>query len=404
MNENYMELLKKMDFSLKNLTFYYSLLKYIPKIGSSVVNNINTKYYDLDEIMKNVEMGNINIGETINCAGFLSEYSQTFKPMSYISLYSNSSPAKMNGYNYDSNSNSLKANYEMKVKAESLQIPIIKFPVNKEQKLLFLYPEQFSSFVNPVKRINNKDKIIISKHSKPIPLVADKSIIKDYINKQVEMNVKVIILPNNWKARIENNYNDDLYDYNSNFINLISEKCKFIALYLEDNRSITTAGYPIPNNAEAEIFSELYVEGLENFEEKKKLNLISSILPDLASDKIRIMKFGNIDYNGCSSYLTTGDIKVIYKKPNIIGLYNKVPIFNNIKRLDGIHNLNKYSINISRNLRNFSKNHFEKELKTKTAFIFDPTKSSHFDERGIKLLKSIENDYRKTINWYKQQE
>ncbi|RYD05020.1 hypothetical protein N752_11695 [Desulforamulus aquiferis] len=63
---------------------YKAVIEYGPKCLKIVKNLTKRKYYDIEEIFPKLKENELALGDIIECSGFLSKYSQTFLPMSFL--------------------------------------------------------------------------------------------------------------------------------------------------------------------------------------------------------------------------------------------------------------------------------------------------------------------------------
>lgn len=281
-------------------------------------------------------------------------------------------------------------------------------PSSGNIQLCFLYGEDFESYLHPVNDGSEnpelKNKIIIPRSGKPIPVLIDVNKHIGAINKFVNLKARLTVIPNDIASSLGNLYNDLLLEYNNTFFNPFSEVGTFICLSLLDEETgrIEVSGGS-PENAKAQVFVELHVEDLEKYPDLSRDIIVNSI-PDLASDGIKVISVQGYE---AIPYVTKGQVRVIYKEPNLIGLYATVDIFNNTKYVETMSALHSYSQSLGRNIQHLSSETIGQKLKTKTDFVFDPTKSPLFDSRGILNLKQDEFErldqmrLRETADWYK---
>lgn len=401
--KNFLDLLKD------GLTFF-STYKAVTEIGPNLIKfgrGIDKrKYYDIDEIFPNLLERSINLGDIVECSGFLTKYSQTFLPMSFEHSIPGAGSEKVKSCKIVNGK--LERLMEVSTTWTVLQAPVHVIPPLGNVRLCFLYSEDFDGFVYPVNdgKVNSElhNKIMVPKKGKPIPILIDTKKYSSLVDRFVNLKARVSIIPEEISKYLYPVYNDILLDHNSNFFNPTAEVGTFICLsLLEDDKQmkVEVSNNNIPN-AEAQIFTEFHVEGLNDYLDISK-KIIEDAIPDTASKKIKVM---TTKYNKSKPYLTTGDIRVLYKEPNIVGLYTVTDLFDRKRYGESINNMSRYAQKLSRNIQNNSYEAIGKRLKTQTDFVFDPTKAFLFDSRGVLNIKDQyipkENGkiYKDTIDWY----
>nr|WP_315988957.1 hypothetical protein [Desulforamulus aquiferis] len=246
---------------------------------------------------------------------------------------------------------------------------------------------------------------MVPKEGKPIPVLIDISKHSAFIDRFVNLKARITVIPDELTKQLRTPYNDILSKHNENFYNPFAEVGSFICLSVIENNpdiKIEKDNSDIPN-ADAQVFAELHVEDLNLYPDVAKA-IIEGSIPDLASPALKVMTIHGYE---ATPYLTKGNIRIIYKEPNIIGLYTVVKLFDNISYLETISSMSRYSQDLSRKIQNHSLEAVGKRLKTTTDFVFDPTKATLFDSRGI-LNVNVSNypdlnntDDKETINWYR---
>lgn len=380
--------------------------KTIMEFGSSfkrITGILKNKFYDINEVYIEICRGNIKFGDVIRCTGFLSKYSQTFKPISYIPTVTGSGVEKLIGLTKINGF--IQQKMQLEVTMKSLQIPVKIIPPFENKRLCFLYRDDFNSFVYPINDgssdVSLKGKIMIPESGKPIPVIIDKNQ-THFMDKYVNINAKIDLIPIEHIEYFKTMYDNIMLEHNNNFFNPLSEKCPLYCLNVmteNTDTKIELVNKQIPD-PEAQIFIELHIDN-DGVDQKKMNSIINKSIPDLASDKIYVIKNQNIE---ATPYITKGDITVIYKEPNIIGLYTIIKLFDDKIYAEKIDELHQYVIKLSRNIQSESMNQIGKQLHTKTDFIFDPSKADFFDSRGILRIDLADKMYNDIIKWYKNKQ
>lgn len=395
------EFLNLLGRGLNILGAYEAITKYGPKIEKELIGLNKRSFYDIDEIFPEIIKGNINFGDTIECGGFLSKYSQTFKPMSFVPSLAGKANEKIKSKKIVDGK--LMGKAQLEVSWQRLQAPIKILPSINNLQLCFLYRENFDTFIYPVEKENGEEEIIVPEKGRPIPVLININENSHAIDKFVEMKAKIISIPSEWIKMLQGIYDDLLIKHNCNYFNPYSEKSSFICLTLLNENTNLNVIKDSPSDVMAQVFAEIHVEGLENYEDEQKKIVFNSI-PERASKGINVI---TIEGYNAFPFITKGSIRVVFKKPNIIGLYTEINLFNNKNYFETISDLHHYSRKLSRNIQNISEEVIGKRLKTKTDFVFDPTKAHLFDSRGIlningNFYRDFDYDtHKNTINWYK---
>lgn len=394
------ELLKNL---LTILSVYKAVTEYGPKIIQGLKGSIKSNYCEVNEIFPKLLNGDLKLGDTIECVGFLSKYSQTFLPMSYVPT--TPVKAKETIKSRTIQNGRVLNNAQMDFFWQRLQVPVIIMPMLGNYRLCFLYREDFNTFIYPVndgkEDPNLSGKIMVPDNSKPIPVLIDINKHAFAIDKFVYLKARLITIPDDLTKYLSQIYTDVLFEHNSNFYNPYAPCGSFICLSLTEQKSIELMDKSLPDT-EAQIFTECHVENLDQYQDIAQ-NIVSESIPDLASPALKIVTVAGYE---SLPYLTEGDISFVFKKPNIVGLYSKIHIFDNLCYIEAISKLHKYSQAFSRNIQNISQKVIGKKLKTQTDFVFDPTKAALFDSRGILNLKTEdiskinEPFVKETIDWY----
>lgn len=358
-------------------------------------------FYDIDEIITEYRNGSIPLGTKISCSGFLTKYSQTLLPMSYLRHVACNAKEKVVSRSIESNH--IREQRELTFTTAPLQIPVHIIPSLQNTRMCFLYPENFSTFIYPINdksdNPSERNEIIVPKEAKPIPVLISGSKHEKYIDKFVDIEARLISMPADFSKSLQALYNDVLFECSSSFFDPFGQST-FICLSLLDVEENCIA--EIKRNkpaATAQVFAEVHVENLETYPDVAR-QIIEASIPDLISDGIKIVKFAGQE---ADPYLTKGDIRFVYKEPNIVGFYKQIEIFDQRLYRSSIEDFQKYSQRFSRKMQDTSLKNIGKRLKTYTDFVFDPTKAGLFDERGV--LSNYNNrgnaDLQDTVDWYK---
>lgn len=401
--KNFLDLLKD---GLAVLNTYKAVTEFGPKLFRLGKGITKRKYYDIDEIFPNVLERDINLGDIVECSGFITKYSQTFLPMSFESSVPGQASEKAGHLRLVNGR--LQQEMNLKVSWTSLQAPVSIIPPLGDVRLCFLYNEDFNGFIYPVNDGKDnpelKNKIMVPKSGKPIPVLINTTKHSGLIDRYVNLKARVSFVPQEISKYLTPVYNNLLLEHNCNFFNPISEISPFICLSLLENDTDIKAeisSRDIPK-AEAQVFTEFHVEDLDKYTDVST-QIIEGSIPDLASKGIRIMTVKGYEVK---PYLTTGNIRFLYKEPNIVGLYTTTDLFDRKRYEETIKNMSNYTRKLSRNIQNNSFEVLGKRLKTHTDFVFDPTKALLFDSRGVLNIKDeyIPNEnseiYRNTVDWY----
>ena len=133
---------------LKCYAAYQMLMKEGPKVLEWGSNITRRKFYDIDEIITEYRNGSIPIGTQISCSGFLTKYSQTLLPMSYLRHVACNAKEKVVSRSIESNH--IREQRRLTFTTTSLQIPVHIIPSLQNTRMCFLYPENFSTFIYPI--------------------------------------------------------------------------------------------------------------------------------------------------------------------------------------------------------------------------------------------------------------
>ncbi len=396
---------------IKNALAVINSYKLITEYGTKMIDNVRhmhkRSFYDINEIFPDLIRGNISLNQNIECTGFLSRYSQTFLPMSYI----NSAPGPANEVvkHRTIMRGHIQERRELTFEWSSIQPPVSVIPAVSNAQLCFLYPENFQTFLHPVStdedKPERKNKILVPKEGKPFPVLLDKLQHQQFINKYVSIRGRLICLPNDLTKTLEQLYSmESILEYNTSFFNPYFEGGSFICLSLIGNEPSSTIEKLREEqpNAQAQIFTEMHLEGLEKVADSEIEQIVTNSIPNLAS--LGIKKMG-VEGNDVVSYVTNGDISVTYKAPSIIGFYSKINLFDLNNYSENILKVQKYMKSLNRNLQNNSLEATGIRPKVKTDFVFDPTKAKFFDPRGVLNVDftNMESTFNTedVINWYR---
>jgi hypothetical protein len=377
---------------------YKTAIKEGANIIKTIKNLLPVKQRDIYEIFRDVKNGKIAINETVETYGLLLEYGQIFQPYTHIkSMFGQCKKGDNEKQLYKDGKIITQAS--MTVKSTTFQLPVQKIPSYDNMGCAFLYDNMFKGFIH--ERSKENGSFIIDDNAKPIMVLYDTQKYKKNINKDVIVKAKVIELPNELISQINGNFDDDIRNICSNFIDPYSDNTNFICLaVIDDNTSIKSA-------LESEIINTLevplYVEcELENYNllcgnnKNTMTNLLSEIVPNLpqrvdACFPINIMNVAN---NVGNAFISTGDIYTVFREPNIIGFYTTTTPFNNEIYSKTLMEYSEIVTNFSVDYKNLTKKHFKKKENMCLNFLFDFSKQGIFDSRGVLYSKSANDSVR----------
>lgn len=191
---------------------------------------------------------------------------------------------------------------------------------------------------------------------------------------------------------------------NTNFIDIYSESTNFICLIALDDE--TSIDYVCAIDSIMEFKAPLYVETeLENFDKfcnkesaQKKIELIIPNLPQKI-DPIFPITVVNTKSDIGIPFVSTDDINIMFREPNIVGFYTDVRLFDKEDYSKKLKEYTQLINNFAIDYKNMMKKQFGTKEFMKLNFLFDYEKQYLFDSRGVlysdtakKLAELDEND------------
>jgi hypothetical protein len=294
-------------------------------------------YHDVKELSFFWKQGKIPYGTIVNIEGLFSEFSHTFMPHTYTSYIPVSVSHTMD--------NAMVGRVGWK--SSLFQPPVETLPeVNydgRRYKLGFIYPHDFSGFMyetkfkNVQEAINQNDSFLhIPESAKPIPIIyrSDETMNTGDI---YNLKAKVIELPLDKLSIVTNLFESIIDPIHDRSINLLSPTQKTICLLVDKEPT----NFKRKEQYSPDFFPmSFYVEGHISYDKEieNSLNLIESAIPNLADKKAPFNSLSFTDSHVYikqasdrvgdpserTAFLTTGEVRILLREPNIIGFY--VPI------------------------------------------------------------------------------
>lgn len=388
--------------SLSDLWPYLKAIKYVQPICHKIKTSIQkpkVAHYDINEIFKNVKNGNINIDDVIFTSGYMLSYGQIFKPYTHVNGVIGNCKNKGKREVYKNGRKSTE--YVMDMEYKIFQPPIQKLPSYNGTGCAFLYDKEFKGFIhkeNPEKLKENKS-IIIEDYSKPIFVLYDLKKHTKFLNKEVKLKARVTNMPPELISRMNGIFDENISNICSNFIDRYSENINFICLVVFDEDTTINNEKDIENiyEFEAPIYTEFELNKFNKYYSDSEMatDIIAEILPNLPQRlepnfPLKIITESN---NYGTPFVSTNNINVVFREPNVIGFYTNVRIYNQIEYTSKLEEYIQFVNNFKIDYKNIMNRKFNIKASTKLNFLFDYEKQFLLDSRGALYVNSNEDNY-----------
>ena len=361
------------------------ILKDAIKYSTIIVNSIRPNYYDINAVFDEIESDSIKIGDIISLTGLFIKYGQVFKPYTYTSLMFYDAVSTGGRMFVDKNA-------QITLRDRSFQPPIQAIPPYNDIGCAFLYDQRFTTFISKKNHDENtfpdKDKpLIIDPYSKPMLVLYDIKNHSKFINREVDLRGKLIQIPKEIIYNLTGIYDNTISEICSNFYRPFREDTNFICISLLGEESkIRDIGSLGLENLCAPLFVETQLEGIETINANERANFIAHLLPNILPKVAPGFNISSISLKefDAVSYITSGNINIIYKEPSIIGFYSEVLLFNEDEYRQNIIDYSTYIRNFAIDFNKAMKViHGVKSASMKLNFLYDYQKQSIFDDRGV---------------------
>lgn len=205
-------------------------------------------------------------------------------------------------------------------------------------------------------------------------------------------------------------FDDTIREICSNFFRPYNEQYNFICISTLDSKCTINEidGFNELSDLNASLFVETQLDGLDIDSQDDKLNFVKRLIPDLISKKgdspIDIMTVvGNLG----TPFLTTGNVQVFFREPEVIGFYTETLLFDPEDYKTKVRELADYINNFSVEYSNQSKKIMGKKNSMYLTFLYDYQKQFLFDKRGVlnsnaaKELCQLDDSSRYVQDWLK---
>lgn len=387
--------------------YYNTIAPYTSGIGafSSTMIFVNNTYkklksyidintYDINEIFKGVKNQTIEIGSYIDTYGFLLDYAQIFKPYTHTNGMFDLCKNGETGTNFKDGK--LLKYSSMSMGYKILQPPIQKIPPMNNIGCAFLYDTRFKGFHHEQNTVNSESSIkpvLIDEYAKPILIIYDVNKYKKYINKDVKVRARVIELPLDLVEKINGISDNTIKEICSNYIDMYSENYNFICLaVVEDGQIREIDDIKSLQEWKAPLYVEAELENLDKYCHKDSVkNFLEQIVPNLPQklDSNFPLNVANVYGDLGLPFISTTDINVIFREPNIVGFYTDVHIYDDEEYSNKLEEYTTLVNNFAVDYRNKMKRNFGKKESMKLNFLFDYNKQLLFDTRGVLYSNAV---------------
>lgn len=350
---------------------------------------VGFKYYDIDEIFRDVKEDSLRIGSIIETCGFLFDYGQVFKPYTHVNGMFGK--CKQGEANKVFKNGRLFTEASMVMGYKVFQPPVQKIPHYQGIGCAFLYDTRFESFnyeQNPIEAEREIKPIIINDYSKPIMVLYDVKKFRKYINKEVKIKARVIELPQNLALQLNGIFDDNIRQICSNFIDAYSESNNFICLVVleEQTEIIEMSNIEKIDELMLPIYVEAELEALNRYCPQDLVRTqLENIIPNLPQklDPHFPVTVANTTSDIGIPFISIDDINIMFREPNVIGFYTDIKAFNKDEYPIKLMEFSNLVTNFAVDYKNMMKKTYRVKDSMKLNFLFDYEKQYVFDPRGV---------------------
>ena len=386
----------------------------IKRIVSSVKNFSRRQYYDINEVLNELEAGQISIGDIIETSGFLLKYGQVFKPYTHIhGMFSNITKGE-DKIKYDVKGRKVIGS-TMVMSSKIFQPPIQKIPANNGIGCAFLYDSRFTGFIHKgnesSEEIIKENPILVNEYSRPIIVLYNIAKQEKYINKEINIKGRIFTVPREVIGNLNGIFDNTIRDICSNFFRPYNENINFICISLLDAECSVKEISQINNITEfkAPFYVETQAEGLSKLSKNEAQRFIETMLPNLPQKLDPNFPFtvGTFTNNIGIPFFSTNNINVIYREPEVIGFYMEISLFEPEEYKQGIKDFTTFINNFNIDYKNKVKKHLGGKQDIKLSFLSDYEKQYLFDKRGVlnsdcaRALYNDDDASRYVMDWLK---
>lgn len=399
---------------LKDHLWIYYAFKKLLKEAPELKNMLRGKrtFYDISEIRDEFQRGSLNIGDLVTCEGFLSNYSQTFKPLTFRSIISGSLKEKRQFKMVDGKVIPVPQKIILEADYIPFQMPISNIPSlftpSGLIKCCFLYPLNFDSFVfsrsqKKASESYDKDVLEIPDSSKPIVVILDASKYGSFLDKKVEIRGQLQEAPRDIIDLLDHLYDPTVREILMNSYFPFEERTSFICLSTFHPESQINLIDEKLESLKGVLFTEYHAENIRNIEIFQ--TIVGKAVPFLSDD----YSFGlTLPGTKVFDYPNRSEVKFLFREPNIFGFYIQVNLFNPAEFNTKLALFRDFIKKFSRELKEQSRKEMGAAVELKMDFVFDYSKKYLLDPRGalnseeIEKIAQADKDIKETVEWLRK--
>jgi len=314
-------------------------------------------YKDIAELSRFFFEGKVPYGTIVNVPVIFSEYSHTYRPMTYmptIAGQSSASAQRLGTY--------IKGTLSTKI--EMFHPPVEIIPEvsvdGRTYRLGFLYPLDFNGF-NYEPAFGSVEEAVeqglpyfhVPESAKPVPLLyrRDASLISgnSYIIKARVAELPVV----HWETIRGNlgNWSDIIYGRAFDLTSIRKSLCLLIDEAPTNAKDLF--GHDL-SCLPVHLFVEGHFEGLHK-DEAKLFETICNCIPNIPSDGINRVPIHHFNYKGYEDFrscVTTGNVRIVLRKPSVVGFYTMADIASSDNYRSTVTELKDVIRRLDRNMQN----------------------------------------------------
>lgn len=378
------------------LSFFRKLFN----LGRIQVINALGSTVSVDELSERYFTGDLNHGMTVKTVGFLSRYAPNYKTDTFLAGTNN--PALVVSHSGGKSTRGTKKNF-----SNGGQIPIQALPPigslpRKEYLICYLYPESFTSFLlelDPEKKKtgNTVDQLNITNSIKPIPVLLERSIADNYLEKYVEITGVISLLDAGILEKINEFLDSTIQEIYSNFYRPFSQVAEGVCIDCRYSDSPAVRVVREPQSLPAGIYLEAHLD---------------KIAPDLSCDILRTAHYDSSEVRAAFSVssgdrtIFSADDDIIFRlnRHGIVGLYTETDLINDNALEEDFRSLMKKHNRLFQSAKTIGRQRYDKNALLKTDFIFDYRRAKLFNKKALKSKDIVNNpeldsDSAEAIKW-----
>lgn len=350
----------------------------------------------------------IKYGSLITTSGFLPNYGYTYRPKTYITTIPYRGKDENTGLKFDQKMGRMVEEHKMTVKFRLFQFPIQIIPPFENElgkfRVLYLYPDEFVSFILSEDADKKKNKITsdhlkITNDNMAVPILLNEAQADKYSNSFIKITGVISPIPNDQIEYFSNYLCDTRRQFYYNFYRPYSPNFG----YCIDCRDYLNYDIKLINKIN-NLSGALYVEAhFENLDDTKYDTFIDKAIPNKPA-----FNFAYHDLPGITHYITDSDVSVIGIKPYTYGFYIETDLLDSRKFEISLKKLQTSYDLFRKKASSLMRKEFSLEARLKPDFIFDFRRQKLFHPDGVLVSKEVENILEKdqnlidTIKWLKQ--